>query len=57
MLCAGAFSSEAGKATQSWKPCIGESPTGAPVCHTPLPARIHSTPPAGSTPFLPVVSS
>ena len=28
-----------------------------PVCHTPLPARIHSMPPAGSTPDLPVVSA
>jgi len=34
------------------RPC-----SGAPVCQTPFPARIHSTPPGGSTPSLPVVSA
>jgi hypothetical protein len=56
-LRGGACSNAAGKATHNWKPRPGVSPTGAPVCQTPAPACIHSTPPAGNTPAWPVVSS
>jgi len=52
MLCAGVFSSAAGKAIQSWKPLTCVSPTGVPECHTPFPALIHSTPPAAKNALL-----
>ena len=42
MLSGGAFPSEGGRATHSWKPIFGAVPTGTPLCQMPFPARIHS---------------
>ena len=56
-LSGGEFSSAGGSATQSWNTRSGSPSSAPPSCQTPPPAFIHSRPPVGTSPRLPVVSS